>query len=630
MATDKTVRIVELQAKVTGLDELTRAAASMNAASGAAKKAGTSFAQAGGAVQKGFSPQATNQIKNASYQFTDFAVQVQGGTDAMRAFGQQAPQLLAGFGAMGAVVGLVVSLMPAIIASFGEAEIKIEDASKSAELFRGAISDVKAIVSNTDMDDFAESFNKLDQNARKAAISLIETRLQLGKLMGQEEQQKLDDYAKSFGTFSIGFNKFGRDLNSASSGLTIAEKLGITREAGDEVANVLRGMTNGTLDQVGALEKLNSLNIQNNKTYNEFLGNIAKATKNTLEQKAAEEELLRIRDAAVGANGKNLVVQKEAIKAAKEAEQKRKEALRKEEEALRDAKKATDEWWASMINAAKQQEVLAAATQNFVAPLNDAEKAQLKVIENYKSVNEEVAKRVASADAELQRINQLTELLFDESAAVRDVAAAMLGLNELSAKAPKQVDEMGQAMKNLAAQGVGDFVDEIFEANRSFTDFAKSFIINITKMIAKQQILNALKGSSFGKALGFATGGAFGGATGLPHGIYNTPTFFDMPGGGPLRKFATGGVVGGQGVMGEAGPEAILPLGRGPSGDLGVKASLSVNVHNNVGAQVEVQQNGNDVDIFINKVAQDILRGGGKVAQSLERAYGMSRARGAI
>ena len=57
--------------------------------------------------------------------------------------------------------------------------------------------------------------------------------------------------------------------------------------------------------------------------------------------------------------------------------------------------------------------------------------------------------------------------------------------------------------------------------------------------------------------------------------------------------FARGGVVsgattfpmrGGTGLMGEAGPEAIMPLTRGPDGSLGVRAqgSGSVNVTMNI------------------------------------------------
>ena len=72
--------------------------------------------------------------------------------------------------------------------------------------------------------------------------------------------------------------------------------------------------------------------------------------------------------------------------------------------------------------------------------------------------------------------------------------------------------------------------------------------------------LNGLVGSLVG-AFGFAQGGAFSA--------------------GRVRAFARGGVVdgptlfpmrGGVGLMGEAGPEAVMPLTRGPDGRLGVRA----------------------------------------------------------
>ncbi len=74
-------------------------------------------------------------------------------------------------------------------------------------------------------------------------------------------------------------------------------------------------------------------------------------------------------------------------------------------------------------------------------------------------------------------------------------------------------------------------------------------------------ILGSLTGG-LGQAFGFADGGAFSA--------------------GRVRAFAQGGVVGGPtlfpmrggtGLMGEAGPEAIMPLQRGPDGRLGVAAS---------------------------------------------------------
>ena len=73
--------------------------------------------------------------------------------------------------------------------------------------------------------------------------------------------------------------------------------------------------------------------------------------------------------------------------------------------------------------------------------------------------------------------------------------------------------------------------------------------------------LNGLVGSLMG-AFSFAQGGAFSA--------------------GRVRAFAKGGIVdgptafamrGGAGLMGEAGPEAVMPLTRGPDGRLGVAAS---------------------------------------------------------
>jgi phage-related minor tail protein len=69
-------------------------------------------------------------------------------------------------------------------------------------------------------------------------------------------------------------------------------------------------------------------------------------------------------------------------------------------------------------------------------------------------------------------------------------------------------------------------------------------------------------GSVMGAGMPFAAGGAFSQ--------------------GRVRPFAKGGVVagptafpmrGGQGLMGEAGPEAIMPLARGPDGRLGVQSA---------------------------------------------------------
>jgi hypothetical protein len=72
---------------------------------------------------------AKGALQQAGYQIGDFAVQVQGGTNALQAFGQQGSQLLGIFGPIGAVLGAGV----AIAAALGTAFMKASEGAKQAK-----------------------------------------------------------------------------------------------------------------------------------------------------------------------------------------------------------------------------------------------------------------------------------------------------------------------------------------------------------------------------------------------------------------------------------------------------------------------------------------------------------------
>jgi len=116
-------------------------------------------------------------------------------------------------------------------------------------------------------------------------------------------------------------------------------------------------------------------------------------------------------------------------------------------------------------------------------------------------------------------------------------------------------------------------------------------------------------------ARAFATGGAF------TNQIVSSPTYF-----------AHGG---GLGLMGEAGPEAVMPLTRLPNGDLGVQtagsggANVVVNIINNSGAEVRQEEsddgNGNkQIDVIIGEVINRHITSG-KADRSMAR-YGLRAA----
>jgi hypothetical protein len=132
----------------------------------------------------------------------------------------------------------------------------------------------------------------------------------------------------------------------------------------------------------------------------------------------------------------------------------------------------------------------------------------------------------------------------------------------------KSMGELGTSLGSSFAsafQGMADqLTDFVTTGKASFGDFARSVLKDLSNILIKFALFQALKaivpgGSAFGKFLGFADGAAFAQNGIQPFargGIVDRPTLF---------PFANG-----TGLMGEAGPEAIIPLKRGRDGKLGV------------------------------------------------------------
>jgi lambda family phage tail tape measure protein len=186
------------------------------------------------------------------------------------------------------------------------------------------------------------------------------------------------------------------------------------------------------------------------------------------------------------------------------------------------------------------------------------------------------------------------------------------------------IDEMGVAIGTALSNSVGELADVFLEADASFSKFAENFLKSIAKMIIQLMLLKTIQatlgGTSLGGFLGLkanANGNSYDDGTGLKHGVYDKPTFF---------AFAKGGTFGGRsrlGVMGEAGPEAILPLKRGANGQLGVQAGsmaapeTTINVINNNANQNEVtvsesenSDGSRQIDIMITQKVKELFNTG--------------------
>jgi hypothetical protein len=164
----------------------------------------------------------------------------------------------------------------------------------------------------------------------------------------------------------------------------------------------------------------------------------------------------------------------------------------------------------------------------------------------------------------------------------------------------------------------------------SFKAMAASIVADLMKIWAKKYIIDMIA--------------RLWGGTTTPVAETNPPGW-DQPGAfglafsqGRTIPFAAGGVIASpvrvpMALMGEAGPEAIMPLQRTGSGALGVAATmpaLNVAIHNHADATVSARRNGaGDLEVLIERtkasMATDFRRGGNDLSRAAEAAWGLTR-----
>lgn len=203
-----------------------------------------------------------------------------------------------------------------------------------------------------------------------------------------------------------------------------------------------------------------------------------------------------------------------------------------------------------------------------------------KVLEQEESTRQrlaEIDQRIAA-----QRKKDASELLDLERERAVLLADSMARMEEMSTRSSigagaqqgiqAYVDSLGNlrdAVGQLTVNGIGGLENSLTElattGTANFREFAASILKDTSRMIIRQlvlksimQIIGGIGGSGIAKTFempnaAFIPSGGYAFANG---GIIDKPTVF------PFAK--------GIGLMGEAGPEAIMPLRRGKDGRLGV------------------------------------------------------------
>ena len=163
-----------------------------------------------------------------------------------------------------------------------------------------------------------------------------------------------------------------------------------------------------------------------------------------------------------------------------------------------------------------------------------------------------------------ERRRQIIMKIQSEGKVVEEARVEAILETEAATRKAIAAEEQRQATMDMVTDNIENAFMSIVDGSKSVEDAFKSMLRNIILEIYQQQVAQpaATAIGGFLKDLFMADGGAFSGGSQIQAyangGVVGGPTTFGMAGGKT-------------GLMGEAGPEAIMPLKRGANGKLGVQ-----------------------------------------------------------
>jgi lambda family phage tail tape measure protein len=273
------------------------------------------------------------------------------------------------------------------------------------------------------------------------------------------------------------------------------------------------------------------------------------------------------------------------------------DSVRRQQALIRDARDL------EIAKVSNQQEIAAlrdeplALTMSAFAYQQLTERKQELAKINEEAVKKEPENRQAYINEQIAALNLRQEIERVNEAKRQSIAGGTAAaLTSYGDEIAKLGDHVASAWQN-ALKGTEDaLVNFAMTGKLSFKELASSIVADLMRIAIQQAIMLPITLALRTAGLPFANGGAFSGGNQVS--VNANGNAFGSQG---VTAFASGGVVnrptmfrhgGGLGVMGEAGPEAIMPLRRLGNGRLGVETTGSGGGTQNVVVNVSVEGGG--------------------------------------
>jgi hypothetical protein len=686
-------------------DELENKVNALGAAQSKSTAPAKAMASAVGGIGAAFKNNASS-IQNASFQLSDVIVQVTGGTSAARALGMQLPQLLGGFGPLGAVLGVVAGVMLSVVPMFFSATEGATDLKTATDGLTDAMSALNSATKSARQDftdlrqnygenaDAAQHFlsiqreiaelhakqafgqaasavagaglgnlagysaTELEQLSSRYTVyneALASAGTEIANLEGLSrdltaaEQARLNQLYEQQGAYldaktalldyTIGVAELEQSLGAAEgTGSALAAAFAKLSEArtfeaqstaAQELADLLYKSTDGlraATDEGDALyEKLlkaveEGLRLDQ-LSYGKEGMDAAKSSAT-----AIADELSRAFGAAVSLSNQSFAARTEAeiklkykedpVGAARALAESR--FNRTGAGALLNAPTGVSGYTQGLKDTYVENEVAAAEAQKALADFNKEVKSG--------------AKSTSAAAADLKRYYDATrtdaEKYADGLKEINTLHASGAMDSDLYARSVQQLaeqfDPLGQLISGLADTvenelnaAFASVLDGTKSLGEALLDFAGNVLAKVAQDLFAQQFSAPIAAGI--KGLFSADGNVFDQRGYVPFakgGVVSGPTIF---------PFANG-----TGLMGEAGPEAIMPLSRGSDGKLGVAAAngnsapkITINNYSGQEASASTDNMGNIIVEIGRAIAQDITAGG-PTYRAIKSTFGIS------
>lgn len=466
-------------------------------------------------------------LQQAGYQIGDFAVQIQGGTNAAVALGQQGSQLLGIFGPAGAIAGAGLAIVTALVAPLLKAKETTKEATEALEKYEAVVRNLRGGITSEErnfVEEISDASEELSTQKEllAARLSQLERQNIEGEKLASAERENLasakealDVARQRLVTFRETREEAERLKREAERDASVVKQLAEARKIiADNEKKVLEEQNALQSEMVLIRTKINDVGTEGLATQELIKQKLLEQYEADWQRKGLSQQLI---DSLVEQKSQAMFLADE-LERAEQAEERRSK-IKFRDLGMSDAMLALsyEELGQSRANAPKEPPKPKKETKTRAA----AKKADpLAELRKRITLEEALFKKTEAQQQVMQALGVDYEKVYGKEA-TDQIIGRINKIKELQ----KEEDKLADIAQNIGSSFESAFtsmVDGTSSVKDAFRNMARDIVAHLFKVLVMQQAINALGGmlggssnsvvASIGSALQSYEGGGYTGS----------------------------------------------------------------------------------------------------------------------